>query len=344
MPTLSSVPDETLLDEVGVLIGAGWRIIDRPSSRHGIRHLLSLAAPKPHEMFATVARRLLEMINEVLERSTDFDGIGDEQSELLNEEQSQALRILFGLHPDYRWASVTLRRTEAGALLLGRDSVKANTFYKSYENDAKRMALECLRARYGQGTDRPSRSYESVRRCALVTVGDNRRISSVKLDNVYRSLSDGLDYVRNWFQLENPDDLEAITIDRLTGVISYDLERRQSCAYRITFSLPRSFDTGDEIVWGYQRSYHYRQYSPIPDEDRIGISGRNDDFEFRIAVQFLGPLPAAIWRYSRRKTMFAVEPAPETIVVPDTNRVVTHESTNSSALRVYGVAWRWETR
>jgi len=339
---LPAEPDEMLIDELAQVVSAGWRLIDRSAAQDQVRHLLLLASPKPYEMYSTVALRFMAMLDQALERGTDYDAVDEGPATLLTEDQSRGLRILFGLHPDYRWANVAVRREEGGALLLGKDDVKANTFYKTYEADALRLTLASLKETFGQETLSTRRSYESVRRYLYAVVGENHRVETLTFNNVYRSLIDGLGFVRNWFQLEEPELIEEIGIRELSGVLDHELEHRQGGAYRLTFSLPRTIDAGQEFAWSYERSYRYRPGIPLPTEDRTGISGRNNGYEVEVRVQFTGEVPSVIWWYSRRKTLFEIEVTSKNLLVPDEmGSVLFPSSRDTSELRVYGVAWRW---
>jgi len=279
-------------------------------------------------------------LDETINLAAD-EGFGLADEPLLTDIQARGLRILFGLHVDSRWMSVDDRRVEAGQILLDKRDIVADTYHRTYEEDARRIVLECLRARYGQESSGFAHSYESIRRNTFQVVGSNRRASSVRINNVFRSRVDGLDFVRVWFYLREPDLVQEVMIRDLIGVDDYTLEAREEGAYRLTLHLPQAVELGRNIEWGYTRDFTYVENAPPPTEGRVGISARNDGFVASATVQFEADQPSFIWIYSRRKNYYPIQVS-ESLLVPDLDGKVHYpETSETSMLRVYGIAWRW---
>lgn len=337
---LPAVSDDDLITELRAVVTAGWRLPAQPQHKEDIRHLLSMAKVKSTESYSTTARHLLEMLDETLIRCSE-DLLGRDGEPLLSEEQSHGLRILFGLPHEYRPKGVDLRRREGGALYLGLDTIKPDTFYRSYERDALRVVLSCLKAHYGQ-EQAPSRSFESVVRRASAVIGTNQRIRSVRFDNVYRSKIDGLDFVRTWFYLREPEIITKLGIEDLVGVKKdYDIQPRAEGAFRLTFQLSEPAAAGKDVPWGYTRTYEYADTPRKFVEDRIGFSARNDGYLLSATVRFECKPPPLIWTYSRRKQYYEIDPPSESLTPQSDGSYAFPETIDTSCLQVYGIAWRW---
>jgi hypothetical protein len=339
---LPAISDQTLIEELMVVVTAGWRLPDRARLRDSIRHLLYVTDPPVTELYYSTARRLLELLDETLTGAAE-ESFGNADTPLLSDEHSRTLRILFGVHVDYRWESVDTRREEAGAILLdkARGAVKSDTYHRRYEKDACRVVVECLRAHYGQETDGPRYSYSSVDRKVYAVVGPNQHFNSYRVNNIFRSNKDGLDFVRVWFHLQHPEAVTHIAIDSVQGAADYSLEDRGDGSYRLTFHLAEPTNLGQDIQWSYETVYEYKPDLPLNTEGRIGITGRNDGYTAGATVEFQCTPPRMIWAYSRRKGYFPIK-EPSTSLMPDeNNRVTLKETSETSLLRVYGLAWRW---
>ncbi len=334
---LPPTADAQLLAELAQVISAGWKLINRPQAVERIPHILQIADPMPDDDPSSVATRFLRRFNQAIEGAADEGDITDDEA--------RGLRILFGLEPSYREASVTVRRANGGSLLLGRDNVEADSFYRSHEHSATMLALECLRGRYGQEERETAKRYESVKRHSSAFVNEDGRMGSVIIDNVYRALIDDVDIIgASWTVGPIASQLiEAITIEPVSGIENFEYKRRDIGDFELKLTLPAPVAMGSLIPYKYQRFYHYVDDAPPPKKGHVSTMANNRGYKVSLDASFLGRPPPVIWRFSSKKTYIPGSPRMDAHVQPDTDGRVYFPETNETDERsTYGLAWEWE--
>jgi hypothetical protein len=184
--------DEELLAELAVVVSAGWDLPSRANRAGDVRHLLLLADPGEALSYRQAVQRLLMMLDAALQQ----DQI---ERPVVSEEDSRGLRILFGVHPNYRTElSPVVRREQASEYLVPawhkqppRD--RASSFQRRHQQRALRQALYCLRAEYGQ-EPRPSiRDSDLLEQRRWYHVAANRQVVRFRCEEIIRVRVDGLE-------------------------------------------------------------------------------------------------------------------------------------------------------
>lgn len=341
---LPAVPKSELVDALNQVVTSGWRLGDYPASRDRIKPLMYLAAAREGEFFPDVASRILKLLDASFERNA-FEALGDHDKPLLSDEQSSALRILFGIESYYRDKSVDTRRIEAFALLMpekGPDWL-ADTFYKTWQRPALELAITCLQASYGQEDAPSARRHESILRTASAIVGSNRRLREVVSVHESRSMLDRLHSINTRFNcLEHNEGILSIEFEPVSGVLSPEVITPQPWEYILRFPLSMPVYLGEPIKWSYRRLYSYVSNPPTPARDWISMTGNVRGYTVAVDVMFEGELPSVIWKFAIHTLRRPGSPEDGEIVHADSNgRVEFAESRDTRSDFSYGIAWSW---
>jgi hypothetical protein len=335
---LPAAADDLLRSELGILVTTGSRLPDLPQRQGQVPLLMYLARDKPGDSFHQAAVRLLSLLDRSLRDCADSP---DEEA-LLTDEESLGLRILFGLHPDYRDSSTMVRRENAAEYLIHK-AMAGDSFYRSHESAWLQTTVVCLRTSYGQESGASPSEYESVNRRTFASIGPRRRIEAVEVRNLARSRIDGLDSVGMFIHPSDRQHLEQVVFERLDDFPPPEAETLPNGSYRVDLSLQPALSIGQEIEWGFRRRYTYKQDIPFPTEDRFSVTTMNGGFDACIGIGFEADTPATIWRYSESIQRQPGEPTAERLVELIDSKAEYRVYSNETEDRwAYGLAWRWD--
>lgn len=345
--------DEELLAELAVVVSVGWDLPSRATRAQDVRHLLLLADPGEALSYRQAAQQLLTMLDAALQQDTD-------DRPVVSEEDALGLRILFGVHPNYRTEpSPVVRREQASEYLVPawhyqppRD--RAGTFQRRRQQLALRQALHCLRAEYGQ-EPRPSiRDNDLLEERRWYYVAANRQVVRFRCEDIIRVRVDGLESY-DFTESRNDDEgllatnfhvLEHAVGPPLTLDDISDMPTRPGIR-QITLRLPRPYKTGERIGIAWEEELDFG-----PDAARwrrffVSANGQNDNFALELTVTFAADadLPEKVWWYMALPGVaeFEIGPRPEEELALDASRSASHRwaSTETERRIDYGLQWVW---
>lgn len=357
MPTLPAVPDDVLLKELIVVVTHGWELPRLSECEASISHLLELAEPTGDESYFIYASRFLNRLNEALECSW-YESVPGEtnDSPYLSRDEAEGLQILFGVHEDYHVADLITRRNAASARLRPRPAAPfkatdrsaaqthADSFRDRHEAHFRKMALQCLRYRWGQDKAEPIKTFSALARSLAIVVGPDRRIVSKTIRNVYRSRVDGLTSVVNGFRnglgVHLPD---KVTIEPISGVDGYILEPLNEGRYRLRLHLAAPVNAGERFEVQYTCRFDYQGDDPNISEHGFSLSAHTQNCVIGGSVAFQRNRPSQVWHYSALKILRNVpESTPETVLASDEHGIYSlPEGIFADVEYMYGIKWRW---
>lgn len=340
---LPAVPDAELEKALDKVVTAGWRLPEQPARRQLLEPLLYLASAQSSEPYPTGATRVLRLLDESFRNNAD-EALGSGEEPILTNAASTGLRILYGTHPDYRDVGVDTRRKEAAALLFPerKTNLKPNSIYKTWQKPAHRLAIECLRASYGQEATPHSRRHESVRRTSWAVVGEEHRQHLVESSHISRALVDDLTHLCTRFTLRDPERIAEVTIEPMQGLGPPDVTSPAPGQYVLSFPVLHVPRLGDEFAWAYRRKCRYIQGTPPFRDGRTTLTGNVRGFAVALSVTFECEPPPLIWKESRHFLRFMGPPNPEDLVQPDESGTVYFPETRDTVPEnAYGIAWLW---
>jgi hypothetical protein len=350
---LPYVTDEQLRSELAAIVHAGWSLPQRHQLAGRVRHLLLLADPGEALSYAQAAQRVLHMLDVALQLGAD------EESPVVSEGDALGLRILFGVHPEYRTeASPIKRRSEAAEYLVpgwGRKPARdrAGTFLKRHQVRSMQLAVECLRARYGQEPRQTHRETDLLEQHRWYLVGGNRQVVRMRCQELVRVRIDDLDeYVFHEYE-----DLESAVADHDFRVLQHPkgplsvLRSITPQPFRpprreIVLKLPRRYAAGDVLGVAWEEAYRHGPDAPRWRQYYVSATAPNDNFELRLTVTFAhdAELPTRVWWYSAfpgvDESTLAIDP--DRLLEMDSERSVSYSWRHTDRWINYGLQWQWQ--
>lgn len=339
---LPDCPDEQLLDELAVVVSAGWDLPARRSRAHALRHLLVFASDNTVMSFEQSALRLLTLINDALLRAGARG--------LLSADDEDGLRILFGVHPNYKMErSPTVRREAASFYLLPAWSLnppsdRTGTFQRRHQGGALAQALECLRIAYGQHSPRDSRPYDLVSTERFYLVDENRQVVLMRNTERIKSRIDGLDeYVFHDPKLEYIESTTYRITQGAVQVADVSDDSTNPALTRVAFQIDPPAAAGDllEFVWEQRTTF-------VPDVTRwayyfVGTQASSDNYQLTMTVRFTGEIPQRVWWYSEYQSdLHLIEHDERKLLVISDDKSVSYEFKHTERRADYGLQWEWE--
>ena len=340
--------DEELLTELAVVVSAGWDLPSRVK-----RHLLLLADPGEALSYRQAAQRLLTMLDAALQQDADEHAV-------ISDEDSLGLRILFGVHPNYRTEpSPVVRREQASEYLVPAwhnqpPHDRAATFQRRHQQQALRQALHCLRAEYGQ-EPRPSiRDSDLLEQRRWYYVAANRQVVRFRCDEIIRVRIDGLES-HVFYEPRNDDegvlDSRFHVLEHPMGppLVLEDMADvpTQPGNRQIALRLPRRYRTGELVGVAWEEELDFGSEAARWRRFFVAASGANDNFALELTVTFVpdADLPEMVWWYVALPGVdeFEIGPRPEEILTLDASRTASHKWTSAETERRidYGLQWLW---
>lgn len=346
--------DDDLIRELSVVVTTGWFLPSRPERADDVRHLLLLPDPGESRSFAQAAQRFLTMLDTALKNA---DGT------VLDEHAALGLRILFGVHVNYRTeASPIVRRAEASEYLVppwrtepARN--RAEAFQKRRQRSALALALQCLRAEFGQQGRQQRNETDLLQEHRRYFVDGNRQITRLSGDMLLRARVDGVqDYVFNEARNSEPGVRDAVfrllphragSQATLESVVDDDI---RPDSREIMVRLPRRHNAGEVFGVAWEEIVEFG-----PEVERYGrrfvsaLAG-NEGFDLEIRVDFAddAELPELAWWYVARPQVDVLEVGPQEYQVLrfGSGRSLVH---HWDAIEVekwldHGIQWVWGPR
>jgi hypothetical protein len=308
-----------------------------------------MAPTRSSELWPSLARRVLTMLDRSFEQNADEPfGLRDEP--LLSADESTGLRVLFGTHPEYHHVDVVVRRESAGDLLYPEQGSwigRAASFYKTWEAGAAALALECLRASYGQESRGTDLRHESVRRGNSGIVGPNRLMREVVSTHVSRALVEPLDEVVTHFSRQRlREGTDHIEFEAVSGVGPPNITNPSPWVWELRFPLEQSVQIGERFSWSFRRRYFYLKGAVPHDPDWIHINGNAHWFTVAADVTFeCESPPPRIWMINAHIDRVPESYETSVSLRPDeTGRVFRIETSDTRPDYGYGIGWSWSSR
>lgn len=338
MPSLPYCSEDILFKELDAVIHSGGRLGVDSEDPSKVAHLLQLVATEGALTYRARAERLRAMIDEA------FDEAGD--SDHINEDAHYGLRILFGLHPDYIDAQVNVREREAASFLWRNGEIQQQSFHRRHRPKAVALALECLRAAYGQRDAPEEHEYEVLEESRAYEVNADRQLWRTSVTTRFRSRVDQLSEFR-LFEPTN-DDPEVVNehFGVLTGgarVITRSPSDTRDGFNRIVIELPRELAIGEEFAVGWEERLDFEKPTDLYANYFVAMEAANDNFQLELAVLFEADAPGTVWAFKAHPSENLRRLAPEhgeTLeVAPDGVLRYTWDQTERRA--TYGLKWIW---
>lgn len=348
--------DDELLTELAAVVSTGWELPSREHRRRDVRQLLLLADPGEAQSYRQAAQRLLTMLDAALQQEADSDSI-------LSEEDALGLRILFGVHPNYRTEpSPVVRREQASEYLVPawhsrspRD--RAGTFQRRHQLPAVRLALQCLRAAYGQEARPSMRDADLIEERRWYFIAANHQVTRLRSEAVIRVRVDDLqEYSFTESRNEEPGlrnsdfrVLEQPLGPTLTLQDIRDLETRPG-RREITMRFPKPYQTGELVGVAWEEELDFGEDAMPWRRMFVSASGPNDGFELEMTATFAAAveLPELVWWYQALPEISESEigPRDESDVLNYIDREVSHRwAADETERRIdYGLQWVWGPR
>jgi hypothetical protein len=345
--------DEQLLADLAVVVSVGWDLPSRANRAHQVRHLLLLADPGEALLYRQAAQRLLAMLDAALQQDAD-------EHPVVNEEDSLGLRILFGVHTNYRTeSSPVVRREQASEYLVPawRDRPphdRAGTFQRRHQQRALRQALNCLRAAYGQEPRPTIRDSDLIEERRWYYVAANRQVVRFRCEDIIRPRVDGLES-HVFYEPRNDD--EGILNTRFRIVEHpigppLNLEEisdapTQPGHRQIVLRFPRPYMAGELVGIAWEEELDFGPNAERWRRFFVGAHSPNDGFDLELTVTFAddAELPEMVWRYIALPDVadFELGPRPEEILSLDASRSVSYRWIGAETERWinYCLQWVW---
>ncbi len=275
----------------------------------------------------------------------------------LTDDEARGLRILFGTHPDYRTEpSPVVRREEASEYLVpGWRALppknRAGTFQRRHQARALRIALEHLRARYGQQDRALARNTDVVRQRRWWVVDARRQVSLVGDSELLRCRADRLGsltiyearhtapgFVGSRFELRQHPLGTAVKLVSIEDAVNQPSHRA------LTFELPGEHLAGDLVGIEWEEYISFGPEVTQWESFYVATQSPNDGFVLELSVRFFSEPPEIVWHFVSDAFV------DETLLEPETDKVLSldHEGVaryawlNAERRLDYGIKWQWE--
>lgn len=349
---LPACSDETLIDELDVIVTYGADLPTSPKAEEHISHWLLFADQGEGAAYGRRARRLRTLVDLALQ-----DAPLDESDPLLSKDHALGLRILLGLHPDYRDQTVDERRKSAAMWLIPGwkehpPEDPARAFQRRRQTRVLGSLVECLRATYGQADGPPNRDTETL-----------------SVDRYYRYNA------QRWLVYQREVKLLRVRVDELEGdafyeerlgeeVLDFELRplpypetgdqqtlhsiqpvpfMRRHRQVALQFDEAKSVGDVVGVAWEERRAV----VAELCDEptDYVSQQAPNDNYDLCITVEFEREPPEVVWAFSCNPYILVDDLGPDGgLLLPVTNNVVTHSWSQTQRRVDYGIKWQWRTR
>lgn len=344
--------DDQLLDELAVVVSTGWELPTRGNRASDVRHLLLLADPGEALSYRQSAQRLLLTLDAALMQGAQDDAV-------VSEDDARGLRILFGVHPNYRTEpSPVIRREQASEYLvpawhddLPRD--RAGTFQRRHQAAALRQALECLRAAYGQEPRPSPRDVDLLQQRRWYHVAANRQVVYFRCEETIRVRVDGLEQYVFYEPKHDDYGLADTRFHLLEHPLGPQLNPRdiaddpvQRGMRQITLALPRPYQASESIAIEWEENLEFGADVKSWQRFFVGAHAPNDNFKLELTVQFASDmLPDMVWWYMSLPGVDDGEigPRPGETLPLDNRRIASHRWSNTETERWlnYSLQWTW---
>lgn len=350
-----TLADDLLVRELATVVTVGWELPLLPDRWGEVSNLTILVDNSELSTYRELAERLLHKLDAALEAAyTD---------ERITEDQWEGLRILFGLHIDYRTErSPTRRRAVAGTYLVpswrgrfpGTDADElrmAETFRRKHQQKALRLALACYLDLFGRPPLSTVRGDDQVRETRLYIVDSQRQVRLHRCTDVIRALQEPFTGTSVWLPsytsdegaratrftvLKHPDDNRI----NVTGPVAVP-ERPREHMFVLDFERP--YHVGELIEYSYELSITYEDDITIWDQYFVATDANNDDYVLDMTVQFESEPPSKVWAMESVATMSQSDIGPEqgTVIGPSPDGTFHYEWRTTQRRISYGLQWRW---
>jgi hypothetical protein len=348
--------DDQLLAELVVVVSTGWALPSRPERSGDVRHLLLLADPGEALSYREGAQRFLTLLDLAMRQ----DGL---EEPIVSDDDALGLRILFGVHPNYRTElSPVVRREQASEYLVPswharppRD--RAGTFQRRHQGRAVRLALQCLRAAYGQEPRPSMRDADLIEERRWYYIAANHQVTRMRSQSIIRARVDGLHGYSFTESCNNEPGLkhsEFQVIEHPIGpTLTLDnIEELQTQPGRrdITVRFPRPYQAGELVGVAWEEELNFGEDATPWRRMFVSASSASDGFELEMTATFAPDveLPELVWRYRKvpEVDVFEIGPRDECEVLHYTDRTVSHQwAVDETERRIdYGLQWVWGPR
>jgi hypothetical protein len=297
MPPLPHCSEEILIEELDAAIHSGGRLGVDSEDASKVSHLLQLVGSEVGLAYRARAERLRALIDDAFEQAGD--------SEFITEDAHYGLRILFGLHPDYLDAKVSVREREAAPFLWRNGEIKPQSFHKRHRPKAAALALRCLQRAYGQKDIPEEHVYETLAEERVYKVNEHRQLWNTQVTTRFRSRVDGLAEF-NFFEPLN-DDPELIEENFLILSSDASLKSRGPSDTRdgynhIAIALPRKLRVGDEYTVRWEERLILEEPTDLYANYFVAMEAANDNYRLDLSVEFADDPPSTAWAFKAHPT------------------------------------------
>lgn len=329
--------DETLVDELLAIIRAGGRLGTDDQDPARVAHLLLMVDSEAGLTYRARAEALRTLIEEAFRTAND--------SEQIDDDTYYGIRILFGFHPEYRKEGVGKREEEAAAFLW-RKPIKPQSFYKRHRRKVAALALDCLRAAYGQRDLPEEHEYEILEESRAYEVNADRQLWRTSVTTRFRSRVDQLSEFR-LFEPTN-DDPEVMkehfgVLADGARVITRSPSGTRDGFNRIVIRLPRELAIGEEFTIGWEERLDLEKPTDLYANYFVAMEAANDNFQLELSVSFEADPPGTVWAFKAHPSENLRRLAPEhgeTLEV-DPDGVLRYGWDQTERRATYGLKWIW---
>lgn len=340
---LPEVSDDDLLGELGKVVEMGWALPERGHRAAEVRHLLLMVDRESALTYAESSSIFLRMLDEALVP----DVIGEDEP---TQDQALGLRILLGTHPEYRYASAPMRRENAAEYLWpdNRSAQVASSFHRRRERAALRLALDCLRAVYGQGDDPYERDHDLLAATRAYVVDEHGNLCYQGEELLVRARRDMPGFSLDESIHEDTGFERSEIRSRDCGddtPFTFVGERQINGTKRkLEFAADKPITVGQTFRFAWEEAIHFRSRT-VARAARYYVSFQapNDRFELTIEVRFLGELPRSVWWFRFNPGVDPTDYAPHLERRLEVSDGVAAFTWNETQRRMcYGIQWDWE--
>lgn len=338
MPPLPYCSEEILIDELDATIHSGGRLGADSEDPSKVSHLLQLVGSEVGMAYRARAERLRVLIDDAFEQASDSD--------FITEDAHYGLRILFGLHPDYLDAKVSVREREAASFLWRNGEIKPQSFHRRHRPKAAALALRCLQRAYGQKDIPEEHVYETLAEERVYKVNEHRQLWNTRVTTRFRSRVDGLAEF-NFFEPVN-DDPELIEEDFLilsddASLISREASDTRDGYNHISIALPSELRVGEEFTVRWEERLNLEEPTDLYASYFVAMEAANDNYQLDLSVEFADDPPSTAWAFKAHPSENLRRLTPEhgeTLEIdPDGVLLYTWDQTERRA--TYGLKWIW---
>ncbi len=282
--------DETLVEELMVVIHAGGRLGAAGQDPADVAHLLQMLGSERGLTYRSRAQALLSLIEDAFEAA--------KKSDVITDESQYGLRILFGVHPDYIKDKMSVREREAAPYLWRRE-IKPESFRKRHRQKAAALALECLRSSYGQRDAPEDQEYETLEGARIYKVNEHRQLWLTTVTTRFRSRSNLPEF--GFFEPVNDDpEVNVESFNVLTDgarLVSRAPSDTRDGYNHIVIGLPSELAVGDEFTISWEERLTLKQPTDPYANYFVAMEAANDNFRLELSVTFDGDPPSTVWAF-----------------------------------------------